>query len=114
MTSANPRVKRGSILALAIASIALMASLLASRTDQSAKNDIASSRLGVARAYGQLPLSFEPNVGQARTGVDYIARGAGFSIYLSPAAATLAVAEKELSARGGGPISQGVRINIKG
>src|SRR5271154_566828 len=114
MTSANPRVKRGSILALAIASIALMASLFASRTDQSAKNDIASRRLGVARAYGQLPLSFEPNVGQARTGVDYLARGAGFSVYLSPAAATLALADTALSSRAGGPNTQVVRINLEG
>src|ERR1700691_861600 len=118
MAYGNSRVRRGSILAvLPISCAALPASVPANRTDQSArsaKNDIASRRLGVARAYGQLPLSFEPNVGQARTGVDYIARGAGFSIYLSPAAATLALADAALSSRSGGPNAQVVRINLEG
>jgi hypothetical protein len=118
MAYGNLRLRRGSTLALlAISCVALTASVLANRTDQSAhsaKNDIASRRLGVARAYGQLPLSFEPNVGQARTGIDYIARGAGFSIYLSPVAATMALADTALSSRSGRPNAQVVRINLEG
>jgi hypothetical protein len=42
-------------------------------------------------AYGQLPLSFEANQGQASAGLDYITSGAGYGIGLSPTAAWLAL-----------------------
>lgn len=58
-------------------------------------------RVGVSRAYGRLPLSFEPNVGQAHKDVDYLARGAGFSINLSPTAATLFLADTTARAKSG-------------
>ncbi len=37
-----------------------------------------------------LPLIFEPNQGQASSGVKFVARGAGYSLYLDPTSAVLA------------------------
>jgi hypothetical protein len=44
-------------------------------------------------AYGRLPLSFEPNVGQAPPGVGYIGRGPGTTIALSRGGAILQIAK---------------------
>ena len=48
-----------------------------------------SARTHINEAYGQLPLSFEANEGQADHRVDFIARGAGYSLFLNAAGATL-------------------------
>lgn len=42
-------------------------------------------------AYGQLPLAFEPNAGQAAAGVDFVAHGPGYALSLSSANAALAL-----------------------
>ena len=39
--------------------------------------------------YGQLPLSFEVNQGQTNSQVDYLARGAGYTLYLTGSGAVL-------------------------
>ena len=111
MTSGTLRVMRTSIFAiLVITTVALSVSLLVERLrQQHSKHDVAATRIKVARAYGELPLSFEPNVGQARAGVNYLARGAGFSIYLTPTAATLALAPASASAH-----LSALRINLAG
>src|SRR5437870_4840495 len=44
-----------------------------------------------ASAYGRLPLSFEANQGQADPSVDFLSRGAGYSLFLSPSEAVLAL-----------------------
>ncbi len=36
-----------------------------------------------AEAYASLPLSFEPNVGQAEPGIQFLARGSGYGIFLT-------------------------------
>jgi hypothetical protein len=41
---------------------------------------------------GQLPLMFEPNQGQADSSIRFLARGAGYGLYLDPAGATLSFA----------------------
>lgn len=43
-------------------------------------------------AYGQLPLSFEVNRGQAHKSVNFLARGAGYTLALSPTEAVFALA----------------------
>ena len=43
------------------------------------------------RAYGGLPLRFEPNVGQAAAPVEYVARGVGYTLLLGPNEAALAL-----------------------
>lgn len=42
-------------------------------------------------AFGQLPLAFEPNVGQASAGADFLSRGPGYTLALSGGNATLAL-----------------------
>ena len=41
--------------------------------------------------YGKLPLNFEPNRGQADARVDFLARGAGYSLFLDPTEAVLSL-----------------------
>ena len=55
----------------------------------------ASSRAG--EAYGQLPLSFEPNVGQAGGPFQFLARGSGYGLFLSPTGAVLVLARPALA-----------------
>lgn len=58
--------------------------------------------------YGRLPLSFEANQGQTDAAVDFLARGQGYSLYLSPN-------ETVLSLRAAAtPSSTSVRMRIKG
>jgi uncharacterized protein (TIGR03437 family) len=45
----------------------------------------------VAASYGKLPLSFEPNRGQTDRRVQFVSRGAGYTIFLSPTSATFAL-----------------------
>src|SRR5271156_4502118 len=44
-----------------------------------------------ATAYGQLPLAFEPNVGQTSAAIAYLARGPGYSVGLNAAGAFIAL-----------------------
>jgi hypothetical protein len=48
--------------------------------------------------YGKLPLSFEANQGQTDAKVKYLARGAGYSIFLSPGSATFSLERPDQSA----------------
>jgi Ca2+-binding RTX toxin-like protein len=48
-----------------------------------------------AEGYGNLPISFEPNVGQAPRRYDFVARGQGFGMAISATGATLALGMKE-------------------
>ena len=41
--------------------------------------------------YGQLPLSFEANAGQADPQIDFISRGSGYALFLTPREAVLAL-----------------------
>ncbi len=43
----------------------------------------------IAPAFGKLPLSFEPNRGQADPRVQFVSRGPGFTLYLAPGEALL-------------------------
>lgn len=52
------------------------------------ERSLLSSSLG---AYGQLPLAFEPNVGQAPAGVGYVAHGAGYAVSLTATQALVAL-----------------------
>jgi hypothetical protein len=50
-----------------------------------------TDRSGIASAYGQLPLSFEPNEGQSDAKVKFQARGVGYGLYLTENEAVLAL-----------------------
>lgn len=51
--------------------------------------DLAASRAGVRMNFGQLPLSFEPNQGQTDQEVKFLARGAGYGVFLTSDEAVL-------------------------
>ena len=42
-------------------------------------------------AYGQLPLSFESNQGQTDTRVNFLSRGSGYTLFLTPNEAVLSL-----------------------
>jgi len=50
---------------------------------------------GLANGYGALPLSFEPNEGQANSAVRYLARGAGYTVLLTDKEAVLSLQGQE-------------------
>jgi hypothetical protein len=57
---------------------------------------VADRRL--AKAYGSLPVSFEANQGQTDAPVQFLARGAGFTLFLTPHEAVLSVHRRDAKA----------------
>src|SRR5579863_2504790 len=60
----------------------------------------AQERIARRRAYGQLPLNFEANIGQVRQGsnaVKFLSRGAGYALFLTSDEAVLALRGREES-----------------
>ena len=53
----------------------------------------------VAENYGKLPLSFEANQGQSDSRVDFLARGSGYTLFLTPTEAVLALRRPSASNR---------------
>jgi hypothetical protein len=68
-------------------------------------NDPAKAR--VREAYGRLPLSFEGNRGQTDPSVKFLARGGGYTLFLTSTEAMLAL-------DGGGESVSGVRLHLVG
>jgi Beta-propeller repeat len=65
-----------------------------SRTSQASR----SARLDVIRAkYGSIPLSFEPNVGQADPSVGFISHGANYSLLLAGNQATIDLGQQAIA-----------------
>src|SRR2546426_2606275 len=56
----------------------------------------AAAKAQINASYGRLPLSFEPNRGQADRAVDFLARGAGYTVYLSRGSAVLTLTKSVL------------------
>src|SRR5438270_633214 len=53
----------------------------------------------VSEAYGKLPLHFEANHGQTHEDVGFLARGPGYSLFLTPTEVVLTLVEPESPAR---------------
>ena len=51
----------------------------------------AATKARLNEVYGQLPLRFEANMGQADPQVDFISRGSGYTLFLTPREAVLAL-----------------------
>jgi hypothetical protein len=64
------------------------------QTQSTASTDSKKS-LNVRASYAQLPLSFEANTGQLDERVNYLARGAGYTIFLTGDEAVLALKDRE-------------------
>ncbi|HEX5875672.1 MAG TPA: hypothetical protein VFY60_13580, partial [Pyrinomonadaceae bacterium] len=58
----------------------------------------AATKARLNEAYGQLPLSFEANVGQLDPKVDFISRGSGYTLFLTAREAVLALQSDRESA----------------
>jgi hypothetical protein len=58
-------------------------------------------------AYGSLPIYFEANRGQTDRRVDFLARGPGYTVYLTPAEAVFVVQESGGRSQGAGVRGQG-------
>src|SRR5712692_6222051 len=46
-------------------------------------------------AYGQIPLSFEPNQGQTDPAVQFLSRGSGYSLFLTSQEAVLSLSKPD-------------------
>ena len=60
----------------------------AQRSDSKDPN---SDSAGVLQTYGQLPLTFEANQGQSDSQVKFLSRGSGYTLFLTPTEAVLAL-----------------------
>ena len=72
---------------LIVSTISVVVIARRSAPPQTAKRSAAQVR----EAYGELPLSFEENRGQANESVDFVARGPGYVVALSPTEAIFAL-----------------------
>ena len=94
MTSARARFARRLAFALLLGSVLPGPMVLAgdgvTRKDERQRPDPVQE-VRVRRALTEMPMRFEPNLGRITAPVDFVARGAGYSAYLSPHTATLAL-----------------------
>ena len=63
-----------------LAALGVFVSLSAGFAQQA--GDLAQAR--IAAAFSRLPMSFEPNGGQTDSQVNYLARGSGYALLLTP------------------------------
>ena len=99
----QPRMKGALIpLVLGLLAVGLMefdpGSLLA-RKPFSAVKTPGASEPQVVENYGKLPLSFEANQGQTDSRVDFLSRGSGYTLFLTPTEAVLALRKPAASNR---------------
>ena len=53
---------------------------------------VAAERPPILNSYAQLPISFEPNLGQADSRAQFVARSAGYALFLAPSEAEMVLA----------------------
>ncbi len=101
---AATRTSIGFLAAAGCAGVLGVAGLaLDARVDSDASHAAATSRSALDRQFARLPLRFEANRGQAAGGVDFLARGPGYTMAISPQGAVLALSGgKSSSVRGAG------------
>jgi hypothetical protein len=78
------KMKRTRSLILALSTAALFATAATAA-------GVKPSTAALETTYSKLPMSFEKNAGQSRSGVDFIARGSGYSVLLASSEAVLVV-----------------------
>lgn len=76
------------------------------------ESQAAPTKESVGETYGKLPMSFEPNVGQADDAVRFLARGHGYSLFLTRDGATLSLQKQ--NAAGKVEKQSAVRMTIEG
>src|SRR5439155_8476384 len=65
-----------------------------------ARAPTAATRGAVQAAYGKLPLHFEANRGQSAAQVKFLARGSGYTVFLTATEAVLALSTEERMTNG--------------
>lgn len=81
------RCRRAPAQRLMIAALLSAGIGLGMRAAQGTEAQTPSTNARTARNYALLPMSFEPNVGQASAPVQFISRGQGYTFFLAPAEA---------------------------
>ena len=82
-------VGNGASLLLSLVAAIAAPSVLAASIPMSAAAHVAGqganadATAAARRAYGELPIAFEPNQGQVDAAVRYFSRGPGYSLYLT-------------------------------
>jgi len=87
MSAMTRRMVSGFLFSLV--AICCASAVIADGPKASAASKTPSSK--IVRNFGNLPLSFEPNQGQANPAARYIAHGRSSTVYLTPTAATIVV-----------------------
>jgi len=77
------------------------------KTHQDRKQIDQPTRARVSQAYGKLPLSFEANRGQTDKRVNFLSRGSGYTLFLTPTEAVLRLARPEPKAKSEWPAPKG-------
>jgi predicted extracellular nuclease len=95
---------RGNVLlALALAGATPLANAAAMPAGTNHGDAGAPSALAAAQdAYGELPIAFEPNLGQVDAKVSFLSRGPGYSLFLTPTEAVLSLRSDSRGAGGNG------------
>ena len=94
------KIPRLTAVVLALVILSTLSAVVIGRRvtpSKTATRTIAQAR----EAYGQLPLSFEENRGQANESVDFVARGPGYALALSPTEAIFALQKPDDGDRNG-------------
>lgn len=86
----------GPTVAVAVAAISVAPVLLS-------EAPLSHDRARLAGAYGQVPLTFEANAGQTDPQVAFLARGAGYALFLTPGEAVLSLRPSAPSGKPAGP-----------
>ncbi len=91
MTLSCARVPRGRPRGITVAAAA--AAMLVVPALLTTKASPVPARARLAEAYGQVPLAFEANLGQTESPVAFLARGAGYALFLTPVEAVLSLSQ---------------------
>jgi len=92
------------VVVACLAGVVLVASIVLVMREKNLRGGIDSKAGGsglearTREAYGTLPLSFEANRGQTDPQVKFVARGSGYSLFLTPSEAVLALSTASLPA----------------
>ena len=84
-------LRSAALAALALAAAALFALWLQRAPVAELSFSGPGGEVRAERAYGELPLAFEPNAGRADRGFDFVSRSASGTVFLADGGATLAL-----------------------
>ena len=109
-------VRSAKLLAAVLGLTLIGAAKLSSAPNLAAPRLTSEKRAIVAAGYANLPLSFEPNLGQTDAGVRFLAHGPGYTLFLTRSEAVLSMrgSLRDPSPKNNDPQSAVVRIALRG